>query len=118
MHVEMPKHYIEKYDRDSKKSVRVHRANAAAALGRDLLEGEVVHHKDGDKFNNQPDNLQVLPSGGHHILLEQYQRREARGVTHLFSAEDMLERYDGAPVRVPRRKYTRHPKGSGGDPLL
>lgn len=35
---------------------------AEEKIGRPLLKGEVVHHIDGDKLNNSPDNLQVLPS--------------------------------------------------------
>lgn len=44
----------------------VHRVVAAAWIGRDLLPGEVVHHRDGDKLNNHPENLEVLPSQSVH----------------------------------------------------
>lgn len=43
-----------------------HRLVAERMLGRRLLPGEVVHHRDGDKTNNAPENLEVLPSNGHH----------------------------------------------------
>lgn len=46
--------------------VHVHRIVAAEMLGRDLLPGEVVHHIDGDKHNNDPSNLAVLPSQAEH----------------------------------------------------
>ena len=59
-------------------------------MGRPLRPGEVVHHLDGDPTNNHPDNLVVLPSQRHHALLEHYLRREAAGVQHLFSLEELL----------------------------
>jgi len=36
-------------------------------MGRELRHKEVVHHIDGDKSNNNPDNLMVFPSNGEHI---------------------------------------------------
>jgi hypothetical protein len=43
----------------------MHRVVAEALLGRALLPGEVVHHKDGDKWNNSPDNLKVMSQAEH-----------------------------------------------------
>jgi len=34
-------------------------------LGRSLAEGEVVHHKDGNKRNNDPGNLQLMTQSAH-----------------------------------------------------
>ncbi len=53
-----------------------HRAAAEAMLGRPLRPGEVVHHRDGDKLNNDPMNLEVLPSQSEHTKT---QRRDSRG---------------------------------------
>lgn len=43
-----------------------HRVIAEQKIGRPLKKGEVVHHLDGNKRNNSPDNLQVLPSRAEH----------------------------------------------------
>lgn len=46
--------------------VHVHRAVAARELGRPLARGEVVHHEDENKHNNEPDNLIVFASQALH----------------------------------------------------
>ena len=46
-----------------------HRAVAEQLLGRPLKSSEVVHHIDGDKRNNAPENLVVLPSQSEHMKL-------------------------------------------------
>ena len=43
-----------------------HRVVAAKKLGRSLKKGEVVHHIDGDKRNNNPINLMVFKSQAEH----------------------------------------------------
>ena len=43
-----------------------HRVVAEKMLGRKLLPGEVVHHRDGDKRNNDPANLVVFNSQSEH----------------------------------------------------
>lgn len=43
----------------------MHRVVAEEMLGRALLPGEIVHHKDGDKWNNAPENLEVMTQAEH-----------------------------------------------------
>ena len=37
-------------------------------LGRPLKKGEIVHHRDGDKWNNSPENLEVMTQSEHCTL--------------------------------------------------
>ncbi len=46
--------------------VLTHRIVAAEKLGRPLKKGEVVHHNDENKRNNNPDNLTVFASQAEH----------------------------------------------------
>lgn len=55
-----------------------HRKAAALKLGRPLRKGEVVHHRDEDKTNNHPDNLDVQSRGGHTAA-----HNKGRGVSKL-----------------------------------
>lgn len=43
-----------------------HRIVAEKKIRRRLRKGEVVHHLDGDKRNNRPENLAVHSSSAHH----------------------------------------------------
>lgn len=43
-----------------------HRRVAEEKLGRPLKKGEVVHHIDGDKHNNEPENLMVFKNQKEH----------------------------------------------------
>ena len=44
-----------------------HRVVAEQMLGRPLRKGEVVHHIDGNKRNNDPSNLMVFKSQAEHV---------------------------------------------------
>lgn len=46
-----------------KKMCLVHRLVAAAFIG--SVEGQDVHHKDGNRENNLPENLEILPHDAH-----------------------------------------------------
>lgn len=46
--------------------VHTHRLVAEKMIGRKLRKGEVVHHMDGNKRNNNPSNLKVFANQAEH----------------------------------------------------
>ena len=56
-----------------------HRVVMEEVLGRPLRSDEHVHHADGDKQNNRPDNLFVLPASSHPSVSLREGRRVLRG---------------------------------------
>lgn len=78
------KYYNKRKDKRTGKRMLAHRLIAAQMLGRPLLPGEVVHHRDGDTKNNAPENLLILPSQAMHAHLEHVLRQARNGQPHLF----------------------------------
>lgn len=53
-------------------AVYTHMLVAEQKLGRQLLPDEVVHHKDLNKLNNDPDNIMVFATNSDHVRFHNY----------------------------------------------
>lgn len=58
----------EHHQADSKGYAYEHRLVAERIIGRDLKSFEIVHHKDGNKQNNEPSNLEIVVGNAAHFL--------------------------------------------------
>lgn len=47
---------------------------AERAVGHPLPSGAIIHHIDGNKLNNSPENLVVCPDDAYHLLIHQRTR--------------------------------------------
>lgn len=52
--------YVHEYDPMRHKFIRQHRLVMEQMLGRPLEKGEKVHHRDGNRANNEPGNLELV----------------------------------------------------------
>jgi HNH endonuclease len=81
------------------KALRVHRSVLEQKLGRTLKPGEVVHHRNEDKHDNRPENLEALPSQSVHMILHHLMRRRGRGVIALFPDVAFVESREAATAK-------------------
>lgn len=91
--------------------VREHRLVMEQIVGRYLLSTEVVHHKDGDKQNNAPSNLELYSKNSDHL------RDELTGRTPNYSPEGRQRmRENGLRSANLRRAANRLKKAAGARP--
>ena len=83
--------YIRLWDEAKQETYYEHRRVAEQKLGRKLKPGEVVHHRDSDKQNNGFSNIVIFSSQRAHMLFEHYIYREANGIQHMFSIDELLQ---------------------------
>lgn len=65
-----PNHFSHTLGKDFDGYVYEHRYVVEKMIGRALENNEIVHHKDGDKLNNAPDNLMLMTRNDHSALHE------------------------------------------------
>lgn len=86
-----------------------HRLVMEKMIGRYLHPSEVVHHKDGNKLNNSPENLQLFSENSEHLKVD------LKGRCPKWS-EDGKERIRQAVIQGGvRRRRERSLKASGAD---
>ena len=85
------------------KYVAEHRLVMEEKLGRYLTRKEVVHHVDGDRQNNHPDNLMMFPTNAKHL------QTELKGRVPNWTKEGKESMREGS-----RRNANRQPRGPDG----
>ena len=84
--------------------VREHRLVMEAMIGRYLERDEVVHHRDGNKQNNDPSNLELFPHNGDHL------KAELTGRVPKWSHEGKQRIREGIRQSAARRRASSHPQ--------
>jgi hypothetical protein len=100
----------------------VHRLIAAEMVGRDLLPGEQIHHINGDRRDNRPENLEVVSAHEHrqrHLVPECMHGHDLTNPANVYLRPDTGARQCRAcntrrsSERAAKRKAERHARRHG-----
>ena len=89
---------------------------AEIMIGRPLRPGEIVHHKNRIRYDDRPENLEVLPSQSVHIALHNRDIRRGRKLTESQVREIKILLAQPPTPRI-RRRHRVNITGRPRDPL-
>jgi len=100
-----------KYIRKQKKGKRelIHRNTMEKELGRKLKKDQIVHHIDGNIFNNKIENLQVTNRSKHASLHQQKENNNNwKGGITLIEKEYWKNSYEKNKIKILKKKREKY----------